>query len=185
MLRRGALAQVRGPKGDRSLARPRGEGRWTSSGSASSDSATWGGNGLPARRVGLRNGGVQPHAIEGGGGGGARRAGGGLPGGRRPGAEVLMLSLANQDAVREVLFGEDGAARCAPEGSYIVDMSTVPPDFARELAATAPQPAPRARCLRLRRAHARAQRRAAGDGRWRRGGFPRRGGHPRRRSARR
>ena len=59
-------------------------------------------------------------------------------------AQVLMLSLANQDAVREVLFGENGAAAVLPEGSYIVDMSTIPPDFARELAATAPQSGHRA-----------------------------------------
>jgi 3-hydroxyisobutyrate dehydrogenase len=53
-------------------------------------------------------------------------------------AELLMLSLANQDAVRGVLFGDDGAVAALPEGGYIVDMSTVPPDFARELAETAP-----------------------------------------------
>jgi 3-hydroxyisobutyrate dehydrogenase len=55
------------------------------------------------------------------------------------GADVLMLSLANQNAVREVLFGESGAVAALPEGAYIVDMSTIPPDFARELAATAPR----------------------------------------------
>jgi 3-hydroxyisobutyrate dehydrogenase len=54
------------------------------------------------------------------------------------GADVLMLSLANQDAVRSVLFGDDGAMGNLPEGAYIVDMSTIPPDFARELAKTAP-----------------------------------------------
>ena len=53
-------------------------------------------------------------------------------------AELLMLSLANQDAVRGVLFGDDGAVAALPEGGYIVDMSTVPPDFARELAERAP-----------------------------------------------
>jgi 3-hydroxyisobutyrate dehydrogenase len=53
-------------------------------------------------------------------------------------AEVLMLSLANQDAVRGVLFGDQGAVPALPEGAYIVDMSTIPPDFARELAQQAP-----------------------------------------------
>jgi 3-hydroxyisobutyrate dehydrogenase len=60
------------------------------------------------------------------------------------GADVLMLSLANQDAVREVLFGPVGAAGALPEGAYIVDMSTIPPDFARELAETAPESGHRA-----------------------------------------
>jgi 3-hydroxyisobutyrate dehydrogenase len=59
-------------------------------------------------------------------------------------AELLMLSLANQDAVRGVLFGDDGALGALPEGAYVVDMSTVPPDFARELAGTAPQTGHRA-----------------------------------------
>jgi 3-hydroxyisobutyrate dehydrogenase len=49
-------------------------------------------------------------------------------------AEVLMLSLADQHAVSSMLFGEDGAAAALQPGGYIVDMSTVPPDFARELA---------------------------------------------------
>jgi 3-hydroxyisobutyrate dehydrogenase len=53
------------------------------------------------------------------------------------GADVLMLSLANQDAVRAMLEGEDGAISTLPESAYIVDMSTIPPDFARELAETA------------------------------------------------
>lgn len=55
-----------------------------------------------------------------------------------------MLSLANQDAVRAVLFGDDGAAAALPEGAYIVDMSTIPPGFARELAEIAPQSGHRA-----------------------------------------
>ncbi len=60
------------------------------------------------------------------------------------GADVLMLSLANQDAVRAVLFGEDGAVAVLPDAAYIVDMSTVSPDFARELAETAPRTGHRA-----------------------------------------
>jgi 3-hydroxyisobutyrate dehydrogenase len=49
-------------------------------------------------------------------------------------ADVLMLSLADQHAVSSMLFGSNGAAGALRAGGYIVDMSTVPPDFARELA---------------------------------------------------
>ncbi len=49
-------------------------------------------------------------------------------------AEVLMLSLADQHVVEAVLFGDDGAMGTLPQGSYVVDMSTVPPRFAQELA---------------------------------------------------
>lgn len=49
-------------------------------------------------------------------------------------AEVLMLSLADQHVVDTVLFGDDGAMSTLPQGAYVVDMSTVPPNFARELA---------------------------------------------------
>jgi 3-hydroxyisobutyrate dehydrogenase len=48
-------------------------------------------------------------------------------------ADVLMLSLADQHVVEKVLFGDDGAMSTLPEGSLVVDMSTVPPNFAREL----------------------------------------------------
>ena len=52
-------------------------------------------------------------------------------------ADVLMLSLADQHVVNAMLFGEDGAMSTLAPGSYILDASTVPPDFARELAARA------------------------------------------------
>lgn len=52
-------------------------------------------------------------------------------------ADVVMLSLADQHVVSSMLFGEDGASAGLREGGYIVDVSTVPPDFARELAARA------------------------------------------------
>jgi len=48
-------------------------------------------------------------------------------------ADVLMLSLADQHVVEKVLFGDDGAMSTLPEGTLVVDMSTVPPNFAREL----------------------------------------------------
>ena len=49
-------------------------------------------------------------------------------------AEVVMLSLADQHVVDTMLFGEDGAMSAFPQGGLVVDMSTVPPSFARELA---------------------------------------------------
>jgi 3-hydroxyisobutyrate dehydrogenase len=50
------------------------------------------------------------------------------------GADVVMLSLADQSAVDAVLEGADGVFGSLRAGGYIVDMSTVPPEFARELA---------------------------------------------------
>jgi 3-hydroxyisobutyrate dehydrogenase len=52
-------------------------------------------------------------------------------------ADVVMLSLADQHVVETMLFGENGAFDGLRDGTYIVDMSTVPPGFARELAAKA------------------------------------------------
>jgi len=52
-------------------------------------------------------------------------------------ADVVMLSLSNQDVVEAVLFGEDGAADALRAGGFILDLSTVPPGFARELATRA------------------------------------------------
>jgi 3-hydroxyisobutyrate dehydrogenase len=48
--------------------------------------------------------------------------------------DVLCMSLANQDVVSTMLFGENGAFESLPKGAYVLDMSTVPPEFARELA---------------------------------------------------
>ncbi|MGH2837099.1 MAG: NAD(P)-dependent oxidoreductase, partial [Thermoleophilaceae bacterium] len=52
-------------------------------------------------------------------------------------ADVVMLSLANQDIVSGMLYGADGVFGSLREGGYVVDMSTVPPAFARELAGKA------------------------------------------------
>jgi 3-hydroxyisobutyrate dehydrogenase len=49
-------------------------------------------------------------------------------------ADVVMLSLANQDVVRTMLHGEDGVFGSLPGGGYVVDMSTVPPEFSVETA---------------------------------------------------
>lgn len=49
-------------------------------------------------------------------------------------ADVVMLSLSNQDVVRSMLYGEDGVFGSLREGGYVVDMSTVPPEFCVETA---------------------------------------------------
>jgi 3-hydroxyisobutyrate dehydrogenase len=51
------------------------------------------------------------------------------------GADVLMLSLADQGVVDTMLYGGDGATSSLREGGYVVDMSTVSPEFARQNAA--------------------------------------------------
>lgn len=52
-------------------------------------------------------------------------------------ADVVMLSLSNQDVVEAMLFGPGGAADALREGGFILDLSTVPPAFARDLASRA------------------------------------------------
>src|SRR6266516_1763221 len=49
-------------------------------------------------------------------------------------ADVVMLSLADQNVVSKLVFEKDGVFETLGEGGYLLDMSTVPPDFARELA---------------------------------------------------
>lgn len=53
------------------------------------------------------------------------------------GADVVMLSLADQNAVNSVLFGAEGVFAGLRKGGLVVDMSTVPPDFPKELEAKA------------------------------------------------
>jgi 3-hydroxyisobutyrate dehydrogenase len=52
-------------------------------------------------------------------------------------ADVVMLSVADQYVVTDMLFGDQGASRTLRKGGYIVDMSTVPPAFARDLSTKA------------------------------------------------
>ena len=47
-------------------------------------------------------------------------------------ADVVLASLADQGAVTKVLWGDEGAIPALREGAIVCDMSTVPPDFARE-----------------------------------------------------
>jgi 3-hydroxyisobutyrate dehydrogenase len=48
-------------------------------------------------------------------------------------AEVVMLSLADQHVVNSMLTGEQGVFASLPKGGCIIDMSTVPPEFPRQL----------------------------------------------------
>ncbi len=48
-------------------------------------------------------------------------------------ADVVMTSLADQHVVETIVFGDDGVASTLRPGGYIVDMSTVPPPYARQL----------------------------------------------------
>ncbi|MDX6661155.1 MAG: 3-hydroxyisobutyrate dehydrogenase [Solirubrobacteraceae bacterium] len=48
-------------------------------------------------------------------------------------ADVVMISLADQNVVSKVVFDEDGIFETLGQGSYVLDMSTVTPEFAREL----------------------------------------------------
>jgi 3-hydroxyisobutyrate dehydrogenase len=47
-------------------------------------------------------------------------------------ADVVMVSLADQNVVSMMMWGDDGAIPALREGGYVCDMSTVPPDFARD-----------------------------------------------------
>ena len=88
-------------------------------------------------------------------------------------ADVVMTSLADDKAVTSVLFGADGAFESLREGGYLVDLSTVPPGFARELPAGERGGPARARRLRSTAPLAGPERRAARDGRRReRGRLP-------------
>ncbi len=66
---------------------------------------------------------------------GARGAGG--PAAVAAQAEVTISIVSDDGALREVLGGPDGAIAAARPGSLIIDMSTVSPALARELAAEA------------------------------------------------
>jgi 3-hydroxyisobutyrate dehydrogenase len=48
-------------------------------------------------------------------------------------SEVLISSLANDDAVRAVYFGEDGVFENARPGTTILEMSTISPDLSAQL----------------------------------------------------
>src|ERR1700754_258946 len=66
---------------------------------------------------------------------GARAADG--PGATAREADVVISIVKDDAAVREVLGGPDGAIASARPGALVVDMSTVSPALARELAAEA------------------------------------------------
>lgn len=52
-------------------------------------------------------------------------------------SDVVMLSLADQHVVESMLFGPDGVFGSLRPDGLVVDMSTVPPGFARELSGRA------------------------------------------------
>jgi 2-hydroxy-3-oxopropionate reductase len=61
----------------------------------------------------------------------------GSPAGAAATADVLITIVSDDAALRQVLAGEDGALAAMRPGSLVVDMSTVSPALARELAAAA------------------------------------------------
>jgi len=66
--------------------------------------------------------------------GGARAA---SPAGAAEGADVIFCCVGNDDDVREVLLGDNGALAGASEGSIVVDHTTASATVAREIAARA------------------------------------------------
>jgi 2-hydroxy-3-oxopropionate reductase len=54
------------------------------------------------------------------------------PGAAATGARVVMTMLANGPAVDAVMFGANGAAAALQPDSLVIDMSSAPPDLARE-----------------------------------------------------
>src|SRR5689334_18910133 len=52
-------------------------------------------------------------------------------------ADILISIVSDDAALREVLGGPEGAIAAARPGSLVIDMSTVSPALARELAAAA------------------------------------------------
>jgi 3-hydroxyisobutyrate dehydrogenase-like beta-hydroxyacid dehydrogenase len=61
----------------------------------------------------------------------------GTPAEAARGADVVLVSLANADAVEEVLFGPDGASMGSREGTLLLDTSTTSAEAARETGARA------------------------------------------------
>lgn len=66
------------------------------------------------------------------------------PGAAAQHADVVLLSLASEDVVRAALFGGDGVLGRLRPGGHLVDLSTISPDFAREVAERAQQSGHRA-----------------------------------------
>jgi len=51
------------------------------------------------------------------------------------GADCLAVVVVNQDQTEAVLFGAEGAAEALPKGAVVLGCATVPPAYARDLAA--------------------------------------------------
>jgi 3-hydroxyisobutyrate dehydrogenase len=56
------------------------------------------------------------------------------PGDAARDADLVMVSLADQTVVSSLMDGDQGALSTLRQGGVVVDMSTVPPDYAREQA---------------------------------------------------
>ncbi len=69
--------------------------------------------------------------------GGARRRGGIDPGRGRKGAEFVMACVGNDDDLRSVTLGRDGAFRAMRKGALFVDHTTVSARIARQLSVEA------------------------------------------------
>ena len=154
--RNGKLLGGRVEQGEDRVHRARGDGR---------------GNGRATGRVRLRARRLQPHPLEGGAGGRAGRRVADSPADAAREADVVMMSLADQNVVEEIVFGDDGVASTLRQGGYIVDMSTVPPTLRTASSERAPSTAGHKAldaCV-LGSAVPRPLRRAARDGRRRRG----------------
>ena len=59
----------------------------------------------------------------------------GTPAGAADGAEIVFTCVGNDDDLRQVVFGADGALSAMGEGAILVDHSTASAEVAREIAA--------------------------------------------------
>ncbi len=57
------------------------------------------------------------------------------PGEAAAGADLLAVVVVNMDQTEAVLFGDGGAAAALPKGAVVLGCATVPPAFARDVAA--------------------------------------------------
>ena len=85
------------------------------------------------------------------------------------GAELVFCCVGNDDDLRAVALGEQGAFAGMAPGSLFVDHTTASAEVARELSLLAAERELGFRRAGLRRPGGRGQRRPDGDGRWRGG----------------
>ncbi len=61
----------------------------------------------------------------------------GAPGDAAPSADIAIVVVLNAAQTEDVLFGDDGIVPAMRDGSVVISCATVPPDFARDMAARA------------------------------------------------